>query len=385
MELIQSSYAEINLDNLIFNYREINLNKHRDKKICCVIKANAYGHGYEVIARTLEEEGVDYFATSSLQEAILLKKAIRNTPVMTLTAPLEGAEDIAVREEVETTVFTYDQALRINDSAKKNNKVHDIHIKLDTGMNRIGFKCTDESLDDIIKISTLENINIKGVFTHFASADMESDYTKKQTERFIAFLDKMEEMGISFEIVHMDNDAGAIMYNHKADMIRLGIGLYGVYPSRYVQDEADLKLRPLMSLKAYVTNIKYIEKGQSVSYGCTFTADKKTKVATIGAGYADGVPRLLSNKGFILVDGVKCPIIGNVCMDQIMVDIKDLDLKVGNVVEVFGEGISVDDVADMCSTISYEILCNIGPRVPRLYKKGNKIIEEKWCFRTEVE
>ena len=238
---------------------------------------------------------------------------------------------------------------------------------------------------DLIKISTLENINIKGVFTHFASADMESDYTKKQTERFIAFLDKMEEMGISFEIVHMDNDAGAIMYNHKADMIRLGIGLYGVYPSRYVQDEADLKLRPLMSLKAYVTNIKYIEKGQSVSYGCTFTADKKTKVATIGAGYADGVPRLLSNKGFILVDGVKCPIIGNVCMDQIMVDIKDLDLKVGNVVEVFGEGISVDDVADMCSTISYEILCNIGPRVPRLYKKGNKIIEEKWCFRTEVE
>ncbi len=385
MELIQSSYAEINLDNLIFNYRQIYLNKHKGKKICCVIKANAYGHGYEMIAQTLEDEGVDYFATSSLQEAILLKKVIKDTPVMTLTAPLEGAEDIAVREEIETTVFTYEQALRINNSAKKQNKIHKVHIKLDTGMNRIGFKCTDEALGDIIKISSLENLSLKGVFTHFASADMKSDYTKEQTERFVDFLDKLEDNGVIFDIVHMDNDAGAIMYNHKADMIRLGIGLYGVYPSKYVQDETEVKLKSLMSLKAYVTNIKYVEKGQSVSYGCTFTADKKTKVATIGAGYADGVPRLLSNQGFIIVDGVKCPIIGNVCMDQFMVDIKNIDLKVGNVVEIFGEGISVDDVASMCKTIAYEVLCNVGPRVPRLYKKGNEIIEEKWCFRTEVE
>lgn len=385
MEIIQSTFAEINLDNLLFNFSHMKADKHKDKKICCVIKANAYGHGYEMIAKTLEEGGVDYFATSSLQEALLLKESVEKTPVMVLTGLIEGSEELAVAKGIETTVFNLDQARRLNEAGKKLGRVQKVHIKLDTGMNRIGFKPTEENLDIIWQISQMPNLDLHGIFTHFASADMESDYTKTQAQCFYGFLDKLEARGISFPLIHMDNDAGAMMYNHKAHMIRLGIGLYGVYPSAYVKDQSGVRLKPLMSLKSRISNVKTIEKGQAVSYACTYKAKERVRLATIGAGYADGVPRLLSNKGYLLIEGEKCPIVGNVCMDQLMVDIKNLDLKVGDVVEIFGEVLSVDEIAQTCMTISYEILSNIGVRVPRIYIRNGEIIGERWYLKDGVK
>lgn len=377
MAKLEASFAEVNLDNLIYNYRQIK-SKHSDKKICGVVKANAYGHGYQAIGKCLADEGIDYFAVSSLQEAILLRKSDIKKPILLLSAPERGAVDQAIKYNIETTVFNLCQAQALSQEAKKQGRNHKIHIKIDTGMNRIGFKANKKSLEDIEKISGLDNLHIGGIFTHFACADTDSEFTKIQDDEFEDFILLLKGKGIGTGLVHKDNSAAALGYDHGADMIRFGIGLYGLYPSQYIRDLSPIDLRPLMSLKSTVSNVKYVKKGESISYGSTYVAEKDIKIATIGCGYADGIPRILSNRANVFIKSKSCPIVGNICMDQMMVEVSGLDVCLGDEAEIFGENISISEQAEKADTISYEILCNIGMRVPRIYMKDGEIIGEKW-------
>lgn len=384
MELIQATYAEINLDNLIFNFDQIK-EDNKDKKICCVVKANAYGHGHTMITRELESKGADYFATSSLQEALALRANGIRKPILILTAVLSGTDHLAIENNIETTAYTYDQARLLDQEARKQNKVHSIHIKVDTGMNRIGFETDGQALEDIEKISKLKNIHLKGIFTHFAQADAKSEYNLWQKDNFYKFISDLEARGIGFDLIHMDNSAASMIQHNKGDMIRFGIGLYGLYPSEFVDIKSDIKLKPVMSLYTHVTHVKSVKKGESISYSRTFIAPEDMKVATLGIGYGDGLPRILSNRAFVVIAGKKCRIVGNICMDQLMVDVSSLDVRPGDIAEIFGESQSVNSLAVLANTISYEILTSVAYRVPRIYTRSGKRVYESWPMMRGVK
>lgn len=384
MELIQATYAEINLDNLIFNFEQIK-EDNKDKKICCVVKANAYGHGHTMVTRELEANGADYFATSSLQEALALRFNGIKKPILILTALLPGTDHLAIENDIETTVYTYDQARLLDLEAAKLDKIHNIHIKVDTGMNRIGFETDRWALEDIEKISKLKNIHLKGIFTHFAQADAKSEYNLWQKDNFYKFIADLEARGIGFDLIHMDNSAASMIQHNKGDMIRFGIGLYGLYPSEFVDIKSDIKLKPVMSLYTHVTHVKLVNKGESISYSRTFIAAEDMKVATLGIGYGDGLPRILSNRAFVVIAGKKCRIVGNICMDQLMVDVSSLDVRPGDIAEIFGESQSVNSLAVLANTISYEILTSVAYRVPRIYTRSGKRVYESWPMMREVK
>lgn len=374
--LISPTWAEINLDNLKFNYESL---KHlcRESKISAVVKANAYGHGSVELSKFLEDLGITYFSVSSIQEGLELRRAGIKSPIMTLTPIPEGYEDYAIEEEIEPTVSCFKQAEILSIKSSKVGKVCDIHIKIDTGMGRIGFSPSEDSLKEIKSISGLPNIRMKGVFTHFASADEEGELTKKQYEIYIDSIRKLEDMGIVFDIKHIDNDAALMIYDYREDMVRLGIGLYGLFPSNYVKNKSNLKLKPVMSLKSKIIHIKDVEAGSGIGYGHSFVASEDLRVATIAIGYADGVPRALSNKGHIKINGNKCKIIGRICMDQLMVDISGVEAEIGDEVLIFGddEEQTADSLAFLCDTINYEIISGINRRVPRVYKSDNRIVK----------
>lgn len=376
--LTHPTWAEINLDNLKHNYKV--MQKLCDTSdIACVVKANAYGHGAVEVATCLEKLGTKYFSVSSLSEALELRRSGIKCGIMLLTEVQNGAEELAVKEDVESTVFSLRKAKEIDKAAKKLGKIANIHIKLDTGMRRIGFLPTDESVEEIAKIESLENINLRGVFTHFAAADeANNNYTVVQFKTFKTMIEKLSVKGVKFDIKHVDNDAALLMYHYREDMVRLGIGLYGIYPSEFVRASASSELKPVMTLKSQVTNVKTIKRGDTVGYGQTYTALDEAKIATVGIGYADGLQRAMSNRGSLQIRGKKCHIVGRVCMDQVMVDVSDLDkVEIGDEVVFFGDPeknqIEVGTVASTCGTISYEIISSINRRVPRIYIEDGKV------------
>lgn len=375
--ITRPTWAEIDLDNLIYNYRVLKELCH-NTDISCVVKANAYGHGAIEVSKALEAEGVQYFSVSSLQEGLELRAVGIKTPIMLLTALPTGYERAAIQNNIEATVFSFEQADRLNEICREMNTSYSIHIKLDTGMRRIGFRISDESLEEISRINSLEHINLKGVFTHFAAADeANNNYTPLQFQDFMDMVEKLENKGVIFEIKHVDNDAALFMYDYREDMVRLGIGLYGIFPSDFVRAKVDFELKPVMALKSIVTNIKTIQRGETVGYGQTYTAKSEAVIATVGIGYADGLPRLMSNKGSVIINGVACPIVGRVCMDQLMVDVTELqDVNIDDIVVIFGDPNKnepeVGNLADVCDTISYEILSGVSRRIPRVYIKGGK-------------
>ena len=378
-------WAEIDLDALNHNIKEI-LKLVPAEKVMGVVKANAYGHGAGMVARELEAAGVKNFAVSNAYEALDLRFDGITGEVLIL-GNIEGT---AVRELAgnNITVCVYDLpcAKRLDLAAKEAGCVLKCHIKLDTGMGRLGFNCRENAdskifKEEICQLSDLKNLEITGAFTHFATADRDSDeegeFAGEQYQRFTeakAIITKiLDKTGLVF---HCSNSAATVLdsKNRSSDLYRAGIVLYGLTPSTDISLPVDLK--PVMSLKATVTQIKAISKGDFVSYGRTFTAKGDMKVATVTAGYADGYMRGLSNKGKMLINGTIAPIIGRVCMDQTVVDVTGIeDIRQGDTATLFGKGLPVEEVADILGTINYELVCAVAHRVPRVYIKNGKAVK----------
>ncbi|PIH04386.1 alanine racemase [Clostridium combesii] len=376
---LRAVWAEIDLDNLQHNLKQI-------KKICGnkeiigVIKANAYGHGAMEIAPTLLENGVSRLAVAVLSEAMELRMSGVKKPIMILGYTPGALGDMLLDNDIEQSVYSYNDALELSKIAVLKRKILKIHIVVDTGMGRIGFLPTKESVEDVYKISKLPNIEIEGVFSHFSSADeSDKDYTLYQMNKYNEFINKLEEKNIQVPIKHIANSAAIIdLENTHLDAVRAGIIMYGYYPSNYVLRN-NINLKPVMSLKTSIVHIKKVSSGEYISYGRTFKTKRESIIATLPIGYADGYNRLLSNKGKVIVNGKLAPVIGRVCMDQCMIDVTFIEnLKVGDVVTIMGEenGVSytAENIASQIGTISYEVICNVNKRVPRVYKKDGKII-----------
>ena len=374
--------AEINLDAIHENVANAKALTKPGTQLMAIIKADAYGHGAVMVAHTLEDVA-DAYGVAILEEGIELRQSGINKPILILgytPAPLYPA---MIKYDIATAVFEYDMAKKMSDTAEKMGKKAKVHIKLDTGMSRIGFKQDEESLEAIKKISKLPGIEIEGCFTHFATID-EKDKTKamKQFERYMDFVKKIEDAGIKIPVKHVSNSAGIIEKPEvNLDMVRDGICVYGMYPSEEV-DKTKLKLTPAMEIKSYVSFVKTLEAGVEIGYGGTYTTTKETVVATIPVGYADGYSRALSNRGRVLIKGKSFPIIGRICMDQFMIDISSKpDIKQGDEVTLVGrdgdEYISIEEVADMSYSFNYEFVCDIGKRIPRVYYKDGKVVATK--------
>lgn len=381
-------WAEINMNCIENNFLEIRKKVGRKTKICCVIKADAYGHGAVTLAKKYSELGADFFAVSNLDEAIELRKANIKEPILILGyTPADRVDDL-VSLNVSQAVYGYDYAKMLNEEAKKRNIKVKIHIKIDTGMSRIGFMCQkfprdDASVEEIKKSCRQRYLINEGIFTHFAVADEGKEgrvFTNKQIKAFTYVVEELEKSRIKFKIKHCAN-SGAIIDYEKAqfDMVRAGIILYGYNPSSNMINK-DMDLQIAMRLKTMVSYVKELKKGSTISYGRTFKAERNMKVATVPVGYADGYIRSYAKDAYMLVwnkekkKHFKAKVLGRICMDQTVIDITDcpFDVEIGNVVVVFGNGKdgepTAEDVANWGDTICYEVLCNVSKRVPRLYR-----------------
>ena len=375
------TWAEVDLDAIAHNIKEIRKITNPNAKIMAVVKADAYGHGFLEGAKTLLENGADRLAVAVLQEGKQLRSRGVTVPILILGASGEEAVEDLINFDITPSVFTYEFAKALSYEAERKEKVTKIHIKIDTGMSRIGFLAgenNEEIVDEIIKISKLPYIEIEGIFSHFATSDeYDKSYTLLQYGRFMDVCNRLEEKGLNIPIKHICNSAGIMMYPEMhLDMVRPGVILYGMYPSDEV-DKSRLDLIPAMTLKSTITHIKEVEPGRGVSYGKEYITDKKTKIATVPIGYADGYLRKLAKHGKMIVDGVKVPIIGRICMDQCMIDVTNVhNIDKGDEVIIFGrEGVTVDDLAEWLETINYEVSCVIGKRIPRIYTKDGKAVK----------
>lgn len=378
---LNRAWAEINLDNIEHNVKEVVKRVGKMTEVMAVVKADAYGHGVFETVPTLLENGATRLAVSMLDEAIQLREIGIKVPILVLgyTEP-SRAEDI-IKYNITQTVFSHELAKALSDTAVKLGKPAKIHIKIDTGMTRVGFMPGYGAVKDVVKINELPGIIIEGLFSHFACADeADREYTMIQFERFESIVQELNRIGISIPVKHIANSGAIIQYpNFHLNMVRPGIILYGMYPSNDV-DKSIIDIRPAMELKAKVVLVKEVEKGTPVSYGRTFVTKRKSRIATIPIGYADGYSRLLSNRGRVLIHGEYAPIIGNICMDQCMVDVTDIksEVKVGDEVVIFGaqgnNKITVEEIAQLCNTINYEIVSLIGKRIPRVYLRNGKVV-----------
>ena len=379
MKKFERVKAVVSLDAIAHNFAEMKKNIAKGTKIVAVIKADGYGHGAEAIARLIED--YDYiwgFAVATPEEALQLRTFGVKKPILILGIVFEEYFTQMIAKEIRLTVCTYEMEQKLSEEAQRQGRDVHIHIGLDTGMSRIGFADRQESVEEIKKISQLPNLKIEGMFTHFARAD-ETDRSPAidQLNRYLNFAKLLEDAGIQIPMKHCSNSAGIIRVPEaNLNAVRAGITIYGIYPSNEVERDI-VKLIPAMELKSHISYIKTVEPGAAFSYGGTFTAKKEMKVATIPVGYADGYPRSLSNKGWVLIHGKKAPILGRVCMDQFMVDITKIpDAKAGDEVTLIGkdgkEFISIEKFGDLSGRFSYEFACDISKRVPRVYIKDGK-------------
>ncbi|EES91272.1 alanine racemase [Clostridium botulinum C] len=374
-------WAEINLDNLASNMKEIK-KISSSKKIIGIVKADAYGHGALDVAPTLIENGATGLAVAVINEGVELRRSGIECPIMVLGFTAPTLIDTLLRHDIEQTVFSLEYAKQLSEVAEKMHKKIKIHIAVDTGMGRIGFLPNKESVQDVKKISKLPNVEIKGIFTHFSTADESNkEYTYYQLKKFNEFYDELKKENVNIETRHIANSAAIMELSEtQFEGVRPGIILYGYYPSDEV-DKSKLKLKPVMELKTNIVHIKKISSGQYISYGRKFKTERESIIATLPVGYADGYTRLLFNKAKVIINGQFAPIIGRICMDQCMVDITDIkgDVKLGDEVILMGQenGIKIDadDIASMLGTINYEVVCMISKRVPRVYIKNGEVVK----------
>lgn len=378
---LKRAYAEIHLDRARRNIEKLTALLRGDAEFMAVVKANAYGHDDKTMSTLYQSMGIRNFAVSNIHEAENLRRYGIDGDILILgyTSP-EYAEELCKNNIISSIVSTA-HAKAMSDSAKSPVRVH---IKLDTGMGRIGLRnnTPEETAAEIAEISKLPNIAVEGIFTHFSVADSTSpedrEYTLSQRNFILKTDEALKKIGINIPKVHFSNSAGGTYYpDEKSAYTRFGVMMYGLMPS--TANPLPIELEPVMELKAEVSHIKTIKKGDCVSYGRTFTAEKEMKIATVTIGYADGYSRLLSGKAHALVGGKRVPIVGRVCMDQLMLDVTDADVNVGDIATMFGcdgnERITADELADLYGTIGYEIICNISMRVPRIIIDNGKITD----------
>lgn len=386
MKHYDRAWAEIDLDALLFNIESIRMKIGKGTKMIAVIKTDGYGHGADQIAQVLErEQQVWGYAVATAEEAFALRENGVQKPILVLGYTFPYSYERFVKEEIRSTVFTLDTAKELSDIAIKIGKNCIVHLKIDTGMTRIGINPDAEGLALIKQICALPGMEIEGIFTHFATAD-EIDKTKTyhQMALFQKFIEQVEqETKQKISMKHCSNSAGIVeMPEANMDAVRAGIILYGLWPSDAVQADHRIQLKPMLSLKSRVVYVKIVPKGQEISYGGTYTTTRDTRVATVCIGYGDGYPRSLSNVGFVLLQGQRVPILGRVCMDQFMVDVTDLDLpvRVGDTVTLIGEDggawITMEELGALSGRFNYELACDIGKRIPRIYKLDDTLICE---------
>ncbi len=380
-------YAKIDLDAAAYNMEQMKNRIGGGARLIAVVKTDAYGHGAVPLAEVFEK--LDYvwgYAVATLDEGIVLRKHGIKKPILVLGCVFPDQYDDMVRNEIRAAVYMEEMAGKIAEAAERAGKKAYIHIKVDTGMGRIGFPVTEESADIIERISRMENIEVEGMFTHFAKADeRDKTYTYEQHRKFMWMKEQMEKRNVEIPYYDCDNSAGIIDFpDMKHDLARAGISTYGMYPSEEVNRDA-VDLKPVLSLVSHVIFVKKVEPGTSISYGGTFVAPKQMKVATIPVGYGDGYPRSLSNKGCVLIHGKRARILGRVCMDQFMVDVTDIpEVQFMDQAVLIGEDqddrITVEELAELSGRFNYEFVCCLGKRIPRVYTSGGQIVKQTDCF-----
>ena len=384
-EFLKRTWAEIDLNAIGENFQNIKSTLKPGVKTCCVIKADAYGHGAVVLAKEYEALGADWFAVSNIEEALQLRQnGITGTPILILGYTPPTLAGVLAEHHISQTVLSYQYACELSSYAQKCGEDVKIHIKVDTGMSRIGFVLHEpDPQNPVIRemelACRLPRLLPEGIFTHFAAADEGEDgaaFSEKQFACFTCAVKALEKKGIRFELRHCANSAAVADYpEFQLDMVRMGIILYGLQPSGQIQHR--IPLRPAMELKSVISLLKDLQPGNSISYGRIYTTDKVTRIATVPIGYADGYPRRFSNKAYMLVHGKPAPIVGRVCMDQLMLDVSGImEAKEGDTVTVFGRDgerfLPVDELAKLNDTIHYEMVCLVGKRVPRVYMRNGK-------------
>ena len=381
-------WAQIDLDAAAHNMRQIRKHVGPDVKIAAVVKANAYGHGSVELAKTFAENGADCFAVSSLDEAVELRRyAHIDKEIFILGHTDARRTEELLTYDIEPAVFNLKNAEFFSQEAQRLGKTLRVHIAVDTGMSRVGFQVNEFSVSEIKAIAALPNIEIRGMFTHFAVSDIkDKTFTREQYGHFRWMCKRMEEEGIHIALRHCCNSAAALeLPEYYCDMVRPGIIMYGCEPSPDV-DIKPYDLRPVMSLRCCIAHVKLIDAGATVSYGRHYTAPSRRKIATLPVGYADGYSRILSGKVDVLYHGHRVPQVGAICMDQCMIDVSgEANVHAGDEVVLFGRQgdsfIPIEEIAAACGTINYEIMCNISRRVPRVYMKNGKVVgREEYLF-----
>ena len=383
MKTYSRVYAKIDLDAIAYNMEQMKQNIRPETKVMAVIKADGYGHGADQIAEMMERWNYIWgFAVATLDEAVVLRTEGIQKPILVLGCVFPDQYMEMLKHEIRMNIYTEEMAESISRMAAREGKTAYMHIKLDTGMSRLGFGINEQSAETIKRISKMPNVNMEGIFTHFTKADeKDKSFTKKQIQEFVWMTERLKEKNVRFTYEHCSNSAGIIdVPEANFDIVRAGISTYGLYPSEEV-DKTNVKLKPALALKSHVAFVKEIERGTPVSYGGTFVAKEKMKIATIPVGYADGYPRSLSNKGYVLIRGKKAPILGRVCMDQFMVDVTQIEgVSFGDKVTMIGkdgnEILPVEVLSELSGRFNYEFVCDLGKRIPRVYVRDGKIAEQ---------
>lgn len=377
----QRVFATVDLDAICSNMEKMKANVAEHTKLIGVIKTDGYGHGAVPIARELEKLPFVWgYATATAEEAFILRQDEMKKPILILGYTFPYSYERLIKEEIRMAVFRRDMLLQLSEKACRLGKKAKLHIKVDTGMGRIGVRPDQEGLEFVKEAFQTPGIEVEGIFTHFARAD-EADKTaaNKQLNKFQAFLSMIKQEGLTIPVKHCSNSAGIVeLPEANMDVARAGITLYGLWPSNEVRRDI-VELRPALSLYSHLVYIKEIEPGDSVSYGGTFTAQKKTRVGTVPVGYGDGYPRGLSGKGYVLVNGKKAAILGRICMDQFMIDLSGIpEAKEGDKVTLIGRdgayAITMEELGNLSGRFNYELACDLSKRVPRVYMKDGKIL-----------
>lgn len=387
MKLYSRVHADIDLDAFVSNMEEIFRAVRKETKVVAVIKTDGYGHGAAELAEILEKmDRVLGYAVATAEEAFSLRRHGCRKPILILGYTFPDQYEELVKEDVRPSVFDYHTAELLSKAAAKENRTAKIHIKLDTGMSRIGYQITEESADEIVRISQLPNLSIEGIFTHFAKADeTDKTFTEEQVKAYESMQRMLKERGLVIPLHHVSNSAGIMdLPQYNMDLVRAGIIIYGLQPSDEVNQDS-LHLKPLLTLKSRVVLVKELEAGRRISYGGTYQLDHREKIATIPVGYGDGYPRALSNKGYVLIHGKKARIRGRICMDQFMVDVTDIpDVHQGDEVTLIGkdgdETITMEELGDLSGRFNYELACDLGKRIPRNYYYKGKLVSQRDCF-----
>lgn len=379
--------AKVDLDAVEYNIEKMKENLRDGVKMTAVLKADGYGHGAVQIARLLsDKEYIWGFAVATADEAVILRKAGITKPLIVLGSVFPEHLEEMIRLDVRMTVYTKDRVEDLSKLAEKLQRPVYIHVKIDTGMSRLGYMPGEDSASEIASFKALPYVVMEGMYTHFAKADeTDKEFTKKQMEDYLWMKDRLQEKGVEFAYYHCSNSAGIIdIPEANLNLVRAGIATYGLYPSEEVKKE-NVPLKPALELISHVAHVKWVEPGTPVSYGSTFVTEKKTKIVTVPVGYGDGYPRSLSNRGYVLIKGKKARILGRVCMDQFMVDATKIeDVKYGDEVVLIGsseeEILPVETLSVLSERFNYEFVCDLGKRIPREYIRGGEVVEQADYF-----